>query len=83
MCIQYSFYLSKKDVDNGIKMWYYIIKLRVIQHRRYEMQQIKVYDLDFEEVANICEDNNVDEWEVIEAMFDAIRDKKIDITKWL
>ena len=47
------------------------------------MKRIKVYDLDFEEIANICEDNNVDEWEVIEAMFDAIRDKKIDITKWL
>ena len=58
-------------------------QVKVIQHRRYEMQQVKVYDLDFEEIANICEDNNVDEWEVIEAMFDAIRDKKIDITKWL
>ena len=83
MCIQYTFYLAKKDVDNGIEMWYHIIKLRVIQHRRYEMKQIEVYDLDFEEIANICEDNNVDEWEVIEAMFDAIRDKKIDITEWL
>ena len=58
-------------------------QVKVIQHRRYEMQQIKVYDLDCEEIANICEDNNVDEWEVIEAMFDAIRDKKIDITEWL
>ena len=47
------------------------------------MKQIKVYDLDFEEIANICEDNNVDEWEVIEAMFDAIRDKKIDITEYV
>lgn len=47
------------------------------------MQQIKVYDLDFEEIANICEDNNVMEWEVIGAMFDAIRDEKIDITEWL
>ena len=47
------------------------------------MQQVKVYDLDFEEIANICEDNNVDEWEVIEAMLDAIRDEKIDITEWL
>ena len=47
------------------------------------MKQIKVYDLDFEEIADICEDNNVDEWEVIEAMLEAIRDKKIDITKWL
>ena len=58
-------------------------QVKVIQHRRYEMKQIEVYDLDFEEIANICEDNNVDEWEVIEAMFDAIRDKKIDITEWL
>lgn len=47
------------------------------------MQQIKVYDLDFENIADICEDNNVDEWEVIEAMLDAIRDEKIDITEWL
>lgn len=47
------------------------------------MKQIKVYDLDFEEIADICEDNNVDEWKVIEAMLDAIRDKKIDITEWL
>ena len=47
------------------------------------MERIKVYDLDFEEIADICEDNNVDEWEVIEAMLEAIRDKKIDITEWL
>ena len=47
------------------------------------MQNVRVYDLDFEEIANICEDNNVAEWEVIEAMFDVIRDKKIDITEWL
>ena len=47
------------------------------------MQNVRVYDLDFEEIANICEDNNVDEWEVIGAMFDAIRDEKIDITEWL
>ena len=47
------------------------------------MKQIEVHDLDFEEITNICEDNNADEWEVIEAMLDAIRDKKIDITEWL
>ena len=47
------------------------------------MKQIKVYDLDFEEIANICEDNNVDEWEVIEAILDTIRDGEIDITEWL
>lgn len=47
------------------------------------MQNIRVYDLDFEEIANICEDNNVMEWEVIEAMFYAIEDEKIDIREWL
>ena len=47
------------------------------------MKQIKVYDTDFETIADICEDNNVTEWEVIEAMLEAIRDKKIDITEWL
>ena len=47
------------------------------------MKQIEVYDLDFEEIANICEDNNVDEWEVIEATLDTIRDGEIDITEWL
>ena len=47
------------------------------------MKQIEVYDLDFEEIANICEDNNVDEWEVIEAMFDAIEDMGIDITEYM
>ena len=47
------------------------------------MQQIKGYDLDFEEIANICEDNNVNEWDVIEAMLEAIRDGEIDITEWL
>ena len=47
------------------------------------MKQIKVYSADFEEIADICEDNNVDEWEVIEAILEAIRDEKIDITEWL
>lgn len=47
------------------------------------MQNVRVYDLDFEEIADICEDNNVNEWEVVEAMFDAIRDEKIDISEWL
>ena len=47
------------------------------------MQKITVYDLDYEDIANICEDNDVMEWEVIEAMFDAIRDEKIDISEWL
>ena len=47
------------------------------------MQNVRVYDLDFEEIADICEDNNVDEWEVIEAVLEAIRDEKIDITEWL
>ena len=47
------------------------------------MKQIEVYDIDFETIADICEDNNVDEWEVIEAMLEAIRDEKIDITEWM
>ena len=47
------------------------------------MQNVRVYDLDFEEIANICEDNNVDEWEVIEAMLDAVRDGEIDITEYM
>lgn len=47
------------------------------------MVNIIVYDLDYENIANICEDNDVMEWEVIEAMFDAIRDEKIDISEWL
>lgn len=47
------------------------------------MQQIKVYDLDFENIADICELHCVNEWEVIEAMLEAIRDEKIDITEWL
>lgn len=47
------------------------------------MKQIKVYDTDFETIADICEDNNATEWEVIEAMLDVIRDEKIDITEWL
>ena len=47
------------------------------------MKQIKVYDTDFETIADICEDNNVNECEVIEAVLEAIRDEKIDITEWL
>ena len=47
------------------------------------MKQIKVYSADFEEIADICEDNNVNEWEVVEAMLEAIRDGEIDITEWL
>lgn len=46
------------------------------------MKQIEIYDIDFEEITAICEDNDVDEWEIIEAMLDAIRAKKIDITEW-
>ena len=47
------------------------------------MKQIKVYDADFEDIADLCELHCVNEWEVIEAMLEAIRDKKIDITKWM
>ena len=47
------------------------------------MKQIKVYDTDFENIADIWEDNDVNEWEVIEARLDTIRDGEIDITEWL
>ena len=47
------------------------------------MQNIRVYDLDFEKIADICEDNDVMEFEVIEAMLYAIEDEKIDISEWL
>ena len=47
------------------------------------MKQIKVYSADFEEIADICEDNNVNEWEVIGAMLDAIEDMGIDITEYM
>lgn len=47
------------------------------------MQKIRVYDLDFEKIADICEDNDVMEFEVIEAMLYAIEDEKIDISEWL
>ena len=47
------------------------------------MKQIKVYDIDFEDIADICELHCVNEWEVIEAMLEAIRDGEIDITEWL
>ncbi|MFW5669329.1 MAG: hypothetical protein ACOCM4_08815 [Acetivibrio ethanolgignens] len=47
------------------------------------MKQIKVYDVDFENIADICELYCVDEWEVIEAMLDAIKAKGIDIAEWM
>ena len=47
------------------------------------MKQIKVYSADFEEIADICEDNNVNEWEVIGAVLDAIEDMGIDITEYM
>lgn len=47
------------------------------------MKSIRVYDIDFENIADICEDNNVNEYEVIEALLDVVRDNEIDITEWL
>ena len=47
------------------------------------MKQIEVYDIDFEEITTICEDNDVNEWEIIEAMLEAIKAKEIDITEWI
>ena len=47
------------------------------------MKQIKVYDTDFETIADICEGNNVNEWEVIGAVLDAIEDMGINITEYM
>lgn len=47
------------------------------------MKQIKVYDVDFETIADICELHDINEWEVIEAMLEAIKAEGIDITEWL
>ncbi len=47
------------------------------------MKQIKVYNVDFENIADICEDNNVNEWEVIEALLCVLEDEAIDISAWL
>lgn len=47
------------------------------------MQNIKVYDWDYNTIKDICELNNVNEWEVIEAFFDIIREESIDISEWL
>ena len=47
------------------------------------MKQIEVYDLDFEEIADICGLHCVNEWEVIGAMLDAIEDMGIDITEYM
>lgn len=47
------------------------------------MKQIKVYDADFENIADICELHDINEWEVIEAMLEAIKAEGIDITEWL
>ena len=47
------------------------------------MKQIKIYDADFETIADICELHCVNEWEVIGAMLDAIEDMEIDITEYM
>lgn len=47
------------------------------------MQNIRVYDTDFEEIAKICEDNNVTECTVVEALLCVLEDEKIDISEWL
>ena len=46
------------------------------------MKNIRVYDVDFENIANICEDNNVNEYEVIEALLCVLEDEAIDISAW-
>lgn len=47
------------------------------------MQNIRVYDWDYNTIRDICELNNVNECEVIEAFFDIIREEGIDISDWL
>ena len=47
------------------------------------MKQIKVYSADFETIADICELHCINEWEVIEAILDAIKTEGIDIAEWL
>lgn len=47
------------------------------------MQNISVYDSDYNTIRDICELNNVNEWEVIEVFFDIIREEGIDISDWL
>ena len=47
------------------------------------MQNISVYNSDYNTIRDICKLNNVNEWEVIEVFFDIIREEGIDISDWL
>lgn len=47
------------------------------------MQNVRVNDWDYNTIRDICELNNVNEWEVIEIFFDIIRETGIDISDWL
>ena len=47
------------------------------------MKQIKVYDVDFKNITDICEDNHIREWEVIAILFEIMMEEKIDISEWI
>lgn len=47
------------------------------------MQNISVYDSEYDRIIDICKLYNVYEWEVIETFFDIIREEGIDISEWL
>ena len=57
--------------------------LEFIIREQVNILPIKVYDADFENIADICELHCVSEWEVIGAMLDAIEDMGIDITEYM
>ena len=57
--------------------------LEFIIREQVNILPIKVYDADFENIADICELHCVNEWEVIGAMLDAIEDMGIDITEYM
>ena len=47
------------------------------------MKQIKVYDVDFKNIADICEDNHIREWQVIAILLEIIIEEKINISEWI
>lgn len=46
------------------------------------MKNIKVYDADFEAIADICEAHDLNTWDIVEALLDIIK-YEIDIKEWL
>ena len=47
------------------------------------MKNIKIYDVDYEVIADICEANDVNTWDIVEVFLDIIKGEKIDLTEWL